>query len=459
MRFNKTRTNLQQKSGFSNGMKWYFCGEQVFVFNPLLTLHLIFYNVFLLLYTLAIRIAALWNGKAQRWVNGRKALWDELQVLQQRGPGKLVWMHCASLGEFEQGRPLIEAIRKNYPHTRILITFFSPSGYEIRKNYEGADWVFYLPMDSAKAAARFVDLVKPDLVLWVKYEYWYYFLVTLKKRQIPTLLISGIFRHNQPFFKWYGRLHRYMLESFHHLFIQSEASQELLASIGFTANVSISGDTRFDRVATIAENAAPIPIAETFCGHHPVIVAGSTWLEDEEELDHYANTHTDIRFIIAPHEISEERLREVEKLFKHSVRYSELQAEGGAAADHAEANVLIIDNIGMLSRLYRYATIAYIGGGFGEDGVHNVLEAAVYGKPVVFGPEYAKYAEAVSLVELGAAFSVPYALELEQVFNRLLQDTAHYEQCCKASAGYVNENRGATEKIMQYIREKRFLDN
>jgi 3-deoxy-D-manno-octulosonic-acid transferase len=426
-------------------------------------LHLIFYNVFLLLYTLAIRIAAGWNVKAQRWVNGRKELWSQLEVLQQRGPGKLVWMHCASLGEFEQGRPLIEAIRRHYPNTRILITFFSPSGYEIRKNYEGADWVFYLPMDSPKAAPRFIDMVKPDLVLWVKYEYWYYFLVTLKKRQIPTLLVSGIFRHNQPFFKWYGRLHRYMLESFHHMFVQSERSKELLASIGFTANITVSGDTRFDRVATIAANAAPIPIAEAFCGQHPVIVAGSTWLEDEEELDHYANTHPEIRFIIAPHEISEERLREVESLFRRSVRYSTLrdgsyqQSRGNDVSDDAPPNVLIIDNIGMLSTLYRYATITYVGGGFGEDGVHNVLEAAVYGKPVVFGPEYSKYAEAVDLVKLGAAFSVPYALELEQVFNRLLQDAAHYQQCCEAAANYVRENCGATATIMQYIREKNLL--
>jgi 3-deoxy-D-manno-octulosonic-acid transferase len=293
--------------------------------------------------------------------------------------------------------------------------------------------------------------VQPTLVLWVKYEYWYYFLTELKRRNIPTLLISGIFRKDQPFFKWYGRLHRYMLESFTHFFVQTPASVELLKSIGFTNNITVSGDTRFDRVISIAEAFTPIPEIEKFCGSHTVIVAGSTWIEDEEELDHYANTHPEMRFIIAPHEVHEEHIREIEKLFKHSVRYSALQNI------KPDTNVLIIDNVGMLARLYRYATITYVGGGFGEDGVHNVLEAAVYGKPVIFGPEYEKYVEAIELVEAGGAFSIENALELEKQLNDLLKDRKLYEGSCAAARNYVYAKKGATTDILHYIQENRLL--
>ncbi len=450
-------------------------------------MHLFFYNIFLLLYNAGIRIAALWNTKAKLRLAGARAaisgvgcwMLGALPIGQSSGFGvsgvgtgqedfgsenptpdtrnpepDVVWMHCASLGEFEQGRPLLEKIRKRYPHARILLTFFSPSGYEIRKNYDGADHVAYLPMDSKKAARSFIDIVKPSLVLWVKYEYWYYFLVELKKRGIPALLVSGIFRPDQPFFKWYGRLHRYMLESFSHFFVQTDDSRSLLQKLGYAANVSISGDTRFDRVIAIAEEHTPLPVIENFCGHHPVMVAGSTWIDDEEELDHYANTHPEIRFIIAPHEIHEDHIKEIEKLFHHSVRYSQLKESGVMKQD---TNVLIIDNIGMLSKLYRFATITYVGGGFGEDGVHNVLEAAVYGKPVVFGPEYDKYVEAEGLVEAGGAFPVENALELEQRLNSLLQDETQYRSACEAARKFVYEKKGATEKILSYIQEKRLL--
>lgn len=428
---------------------------------------IILYHIFLWLYRTGIRVIAPWNPKARRWLEGRKGIFDQVaremagETAAEDRP--LVWMHCASLGEFEQGRPVLENLRQKTPGARLLITFFSPSGYETRKNYAGADHIFYLPLDSRRNARRFIELVNPQLVLWVKYDYWYYYLQELKKRRIPILLISGVFRPDQPFFKWYGRLHRYMLESFTHLFVQTEASKRLLGKLGLSENASVSGDTRFDSVIGIAASQEPLPLIEAFCGNQPVIVAGSTWEEDEEELDHYANTHPEIRFIIAPHEIEEERLKEVEGLFRYRVRYS-VWAAGDAASDkrpaaggQRPANVLIIDNIGLLSRLYKYATIAYVGGGFGDDGVHNVLEAAVYGKPVVMGPVIEKYVEAVELADCGGALVIDSALEAESVFNRLLANAEEYQLICKASREYVQSKKGATEKIIGYIEDKRLL--
>jgi 3-deoxy-D-manno-octulosonic-acid transferase len=379
------------------------------------------------------------------------------------GPGPVIWMHCASLGEFEQGRPVLEALRRQSPECRIVLSFFSPSGYTTRKDYKGADHIFYLPLDSPGNARTFIDLIAPDIVLWVKYDYWYYFLAELKKRSIPTLLISGVFREDQPFFKWYGRLHRYMLECFTHLFVQTDASRLLLRRLRLSENVSVSGDTRFDRVIEIAEGGErdALPFIEAFCDGRRVIVAGSTWEEDEEELDHFANTHPDLRFIVAPHEISEERLQEVEGLFRHSIRYSVVVRGGGLPAPVRGSwpgpNVLIIDNIGMLSRLYRYATISYVGGGFGDDGVHNVLEAAVYGNPVVFGPVIEKYIEAVELTECGGGLIIDSALEAEKVFNRLLQNPEELLETGEASGRYVHSKKGATLKIVNYIYENRLL--
>ena len=425
---------------------------------------IIFYHLFLLLYRTGIRLISPWNRKAKLWLEGRRGLFERMRAELPTAagkPGPVIWMHCASLGEFEQGRPVLESLRRQSPDCRIVLSFFSPSGYATRKDYKGADYIFYLPLDSSRNARLFVDLVKPDIVLWVKYDYWHYFLAELKKRGIPTLLISGIFREDQPFFKWYGRLHRFMLECFTHLFVQTDGSRLLLRRLRLTENVSVSGDTRFDRVIEIAEGGESLPLVEGFCAGRPVIVAGSTWEEDEEELDHFANTHPDLRFIVAPHEISEARLQEVEGLFRHSVRYSVLVREGGVPpvgpGPWPGPNVLIIDNIGMLSRLYRYATITYVGGGFGDDGVHNVLEAAVYGKPVVFGPVIEKYIEAVELTECGGGLIIDSALEAEKVFNRLLQNAEELKETGEASGRYVQSRRGATEKIVRYIAENRLL--
>ncbi len=370
-------------------------------------------------------------------------------------------MHCASLGEFEQGRPVIEFLRRVDPDITILITFFSPSGYKIRKDYRGADYVFYLPADSSRHARRFLDLVKPTLVLWIKYDYWFYYLTALQKRNIPVLLISPLFREDQPFFKWYGNLHRLMLDSFRAFFVQTDSSKKLLGILGISQNVIVSGDTRFDRVIDIAENFEPIPGILEFCGTGPVIVAGSTWEEDEEELDHYANAHPEIKFIIAPHEIEEDDLRDTEALFHHSIRYSELEKRnaGNPLSSPSEKmpHVLIIDNIGMLSSLYQYATICYVGGGFGDDGVHNVLEAAVYGKPVVTGPVIEKYIEVVELAEAGGVIIIDNALEVESVFDRLFRYEEEYAFHSKAARDYVYARRGATAEIVNYIQENRLL--
>jgi 3-deoxy-D-manno-octulosonic-acid transferase len=423
---------------------------------------LIFYKLFTLLYSFGIRLIAPWNPKAKKWIDGRKDVFNKLQQALANNTKPVVWMHCASLGEFEQGRPVLEKIRSQYPEASILLTFFSPSGYEVRKDYNGADWIFYLPMDNRANAQKLMAIVKPQLVLWVKYEYWYYYLTEIKKQAIPLLLISGIYRTSQPFFKWYGNMHRKMLGCFTHLFVQNKASQELLGKINIQSNVTVGGDTRFDRVIEIVENFKPIDAIAHFCYNHKVIVAGSTWDEDEKEMHHYANTHPEIRFVIAPHEIDEDHLQSIEKLFKNTIRFSELKKsiDAGIIADsQISNNVLIIDNIGTLSKLYHYATVTFIGGGFGEDGVHNVLEAAVYGKPVVYGPVYDKYIEAVELEDCGGGITVGSALELEATFNELLNDDSALESAAFAAKNYVYTHKGATNKVMDYVQEKRLLTN
>lgn len=421
------------------------------------------YNTFLILYSIGISIASVWNPKAKKWVNGRKDIFaqinSKLHPGRYRGQNsKTVWMHCASLGEFEQGRPLLKALKKNDPELNIVLTFFSPSGYEVIKDDEGADYIFYLPMDSPVNARNFLDVIRPSLVLWVKYEYWFYYLAELKRRRIPTILVSGIFRESHPFFKWYGAIWRKMLGSFTHFFVQNEESKELLARLNFKTNVSINGDTRFDRVLEIADNFIPVPCIDEFCGNSLVIVAGSTWEEDEIELLHFVKMHHEIKFIIAPHEIDDENLDDVKKEFTNSIFYSDwLDSHFHITEQTSKANVLIIDNIGMLSRLYQYATIAYVGGGFGEDGVHNVLEAAVYGKPVVFGPVYEKFDEAIGLVNADGGLSINGPIGLEEILNKLLNDEAERKRKGEAAKNYVYTNAGASKKIIQFIQEKRLL--
>lgn len=398
---------------------------------------------------MGIRVAALWNGKAKLWIKGRKNFPETSYTTKQ----KTIWMHCASLGEFEQGRPLLENLKITYPHYKIVLTFFSPSGYEIQKNYNGADDVFYLPLDSLANAKRLIDQINPTLVLWIKYEFWFYYLKEIKWRNIPLLLISGAFRDRQPFFKWFGKFWKEMLNCFTFFFLQNTSSKILLENIGFK-NTSVSGDTRFDRVITIAENFNDVELIKDFCGNNKVIVAGSTWEDDEAELVHYVKTHPEIKFIIAPHEIDNENLADVKKAFAGAIFYSEINGNRQQAT-----NCLIIDNIGMLSRLYKYADITYVGGGFGDDGLHNILEAAVYGKPVIFGPEFEKNFEAQELIDCGGAITISNALALEKVLNELLTDEATLQKRSDAAKNYVYSNAGATEKILEFIQENRLLTN
>ncbi len=417
---------------------------------------LFLYNIFLVFYKIGVRVASLKSKKAKLWLAGRIDVFTKLEKWRTQLPEnqKIIWIHCASLGEFEQGRPLIENLKKNRADHKVVLTFFSPSGYEVRKGYNQVDVVFYLPLDGRINAQKFIVTLKPTLVFWVKYEYWFYYLTELKKNNIPVILISAVFRKSQPFFKWYGKLWIQILYSFNKIFVQNSQSVSLLQTIGFAQNTVLTGDTRFDRVIDIAENSDPLPDKLlNFVKNSKVIIAGSTWEEDEEELVHYINTNKEIKFIIAPHEIDEERIEDVKKLFKNSILFSQLKD------DHTDAHVIIIDNIGMLASLYQLADVAYIGGGFNDSGIHNILEAAVFGKPVIFGPVYGKFSEATHLVENGGAFSIANALELEKLLNTLIKDEDFLAKTGAICRNFVYENGGATNKILKYIYEKRLLTN
>jgi 3-deoxy-D-manno-octulosonic-acid transferase len=387
-------------------------------------------------------------------LQGRKNILEKIQadIEGHSKTSKYIWVHCSSLGEFEQGRPIIERIKSQNKSHRIFLSFFSPSGYEVKKNYPGVDHVSYLPMDSKKNAAKFLDLINPHLVIFIKYDYWYYYLDEIKSKKINCLLISAVFRQDQAFFKWYGSLQRKMLRCFSQIFVQNEESKTLLETIS-VGNCIVSGDTRFDTVVEIAENFRGVPLIEEFIAKRKCIVAGSTWKDDDEclqkLLDQLAGDN--IKLIIAPHEIHKKRLDELQKLFPASLKFSEL------AAYRDQTQILIIDNIGILSRLYKYAYITYVGGGFTKDGVHNVLEAAVYAKPVVFGKNYKKYAEAIQLVDCEGAKAFSNQDGLFQIIYTLLNDADDYRQKCEASEKYVWQNKGATQKIMNYMEEKRLL--
>ena len=413
-----------------------------------------FYNIFLFLYRASIGIALLWNDKAKLWTDGRKDIFDRLQSELGAQNSKLIWFHCSSLGEFEQGRPVLEKLKSKSPNSKFLLTFFSPSGYEVRKDYKGADWVFYLPLDSKTSAKTFFDIVNPSLVVFVKYDYWYYYLTECKKRSIPLLMVSAIFRKDQHFFKWYGNLHRKMLNCFTHFFVQDKESLQLLQSIHIN-NAVVAGDTRFDRVSEIAENFKPIEEIEKFCGSSQVLVAGSTWPGDENLIKDATTNFSNLKIIIAPHEIHKEHIDQLKTIFPGAVLHSQLMANG---SQPITSNCLIIDNIGMLSRLYHYGTITYVGGGF-NNGIHNTLEAAVYGKPVLFGPNYKKFKEAIGLIEAGGGICINSGSELSTILQKLIGNKNELESCNKNSNDFVKQNKGATEKILHYIEANRLLTN
>ncbi len=404
---------------------------------------------------------SLFNEKASRWVNGRNNIFEKLGAAISKDD-KVVWMHCASLGEFEQGRPVLEKLKTDYPNYKFLITFFSPSGYEVQKNYKEADWVFYLPIDGAANARRFLEIVHPSLVIFVKYEFWYYYLNKIKNQKIPLVLISAVFSREMSAFKWMRPFQLKMLSRFEHIFLQNEGSAILLDQMNLVKNYSIAGDTRFDRVLEIAENFQPIEAIEKFCAGKKVFVAGSTWIEDESVICKIADTliNNDIKLIIAPHEINETHLTGIKKLFPDSILYSEFLKDSSSAERQRSATItcLIIDNYGMLSKLYHYAYFCFVGGGFTSNGVHNVTEAAVFGKPVISGPYISKYLEAVELVNKKGGFVVKNADELKKLIEDFIRNENDcYTQSSIASYNYIKENAGAVNKIINYIQVNRLL--
>lgn len=401
----------------------------------------VLYQILLFFYVLLIRIAARFGTvKAQLWLNGRKQWKEQLTDLP---PGrKKIWVHCASLGEFEQARPVIEAMKEQFPDRYLVLTFFSPSGYEIRKNYAGADKVMYLPMDAPKAAKDFIQALNPTQVIFTKYEYWYFYFMELKRKGIPLYVISAIFRREQAFFRWYGALHRKMLACVTRFFVQNEASVELIKTLGFQ-QVSIAGDTRFDRVWQNRAQAKELPFFEAFADGFRVVVAGSTWPKDEALLASWiASAPSNYKLILAPHEIDEAHLKHIRDLFGTEALFF------SAGIDFSKARILIVDTIGLLSSIYRYGSIAYIGGGF-DKGIHNTLEAAVFGMPVVFGPRFEKFKEAKELIDRKAAFSIQGAKDWENVLFCL--QNGGLEQAQRSAEKYVLEQRGATEYIVKAI--------
>lgn len=390
-------------------------------------------------------------------------------------------MHCSSAGEFEQGKPLIQSFRERYPTHKVLVSFFSPSGYAVGEKYTGADYVTYLPLDTPNNAKRFVRAVNPEIVLFIKYEFWHHHLRAVAHRHVPILLVGAVFRPEQVFFKPYGEFFTSLLFLFRQIFVQDRPSAGLLERKGLP-HVSVAGDPRFDRVWQIAREANEVPHIKEFIGDHPVVVAGSTWGEDDKLIAGYAASHPNLKLIVAPHETNKKNLAQLQRLFPNYYRYSFLQQASqsspllnrshsgqddfeGSEADvkppsaMQNAQVLVIDSVGLLSRLYQYASVAYVGGGFTKDGIHNVLEAAVWGKPVVFGPNYKKYREASDLVAANGSFSVSNAAALQEVMDRLLTNAAERQQSGTAAAAYVQSATGATENVMAWIQEKRLLTN
>jgi 3-deoxy-D-manno-octulosonic-acid transferase len=407
------------------------------------------YTLIIYIYTGLINIVSLFNHKALLWVGGRRKWAAKLKENFATGE-ETIWFHCASLGEFEQGRPVIEMIKDKAPDIKIVLTFFSPSGYEIRKNYKYADYICYLPADTPRNASEFISILKPSLAIFVKYEFWNNYISELNKTKIPFYLVSGIFRPDQHFFKWYGGFFRQILKKFTHIFVQDERSCDLLRNIGIQ-NVTIAGDTRFDRVSQIASAAQELPVIEKFRGSEKLFLAGSSWRPDEEIIAGFVNSDPGkMKWIIAPHEIGKTNIDRLEKLFKTNVvRYSEFKEES------SDARVLIIDNIGILSSAYRYAYIAAVGGGFGK-GIHNILEPVCWGTPVLFGPNHKGFREAVDLISRGGAFCYRNSDEFIGIVNCWLADTELYKSSSSTVSGYIRENTGATEKIAGILLKERY---
>jgi 3-deoxy-D-manno-octulosonic-acid transferase len=382
------------------------------------------------------------------WLEGRKSVFTILKEQIPADGKQVIWMHCASLGEFEQGRPLLEKIRSEYKNSFLLLTFFSPSGFEVQKKYKGADLVTYLPMDGRKNAGKFLEIVSPSLAIFVKYESWFYYLKTLQERAIPTILIAAIFKAEQNYFGIFGGFLRQMLNYYSHIFVQDSPSLELIQNHQIRSASSVSGDTRFDRVQEIASVPFQNNIIDSFCKNSQVIVAGSSWKEDEDMLSGYLKDHPEIKAIIAPHETDTKSIARLQSVFPNSILLSEANEKLAPSV-----NVLVINTMGMLSRLYRWSSVSYIGGGFNKSGIHNILEAAVYGKITVFGPKYHRSGEAEALVALGGAYTYSNYTELDSVLDNLLKNPAERQKGESTALNYVRSNLGATNIILDYIRK------
>ena len=404
------------------------------------------YQVGINAYSLILHGLAPFHAKAKKMIAGRRHLFAELESKLAPNKQPIIWFHCASLGEFEQGRPVLEKITADYPGYKIVLTFFSSSGYEVRKNYQGADFIFYLPLDSAANARQFLDLVKPTMAIFVKYEFWYYYLSELKQRHLPAFSVSAIFRPEQLFFKSYGSFYRNLLHCFTHIFTQNKTSADLLGSAGIN-HVTVAGDTRFDRVLQTAAAVKNIPVVEAFKQDKLIFVIGSSWPQDMEVLLPFIQKWADqVKFIIAPHEIHEKEITSLaEKLSGRALRFSQ-----AAQQNPENFSVLLIDNIGMLGSLYAYGDYAYIGGAFGK-GLHNTLEAAVFGLPLFFGPTYHKFQEAIDLVSAGVAFPITTTAELDAAFSRIFADASLYGTITTQAKNYVKHQAGATDIILNHL--------
>lgn len=405
-------------------------------------IYLLIYRLVIGLYTLGIRVASLFKPKAKLFIAGRRDLFTRLRQQLEAEQRPRIWVHCASLGEFEQGRPVIEQLRQHYPQYAIVLTFFSPSGYEVRKNYDGADHIFYLPVDTGRNAARFLNIVKPSLCLFIKYELWYGYLSGIAERKIPAILVSAIFNERQGFFKWYGGLQRKMLTCFSHIFVQDTRSKDLLQGLGIT-NISVSGDTRFDRVIKAAAQQATLPQAAAFKQDHRILIAGSTWAADEVLL-HKAlpQLPPDWKLILVPHEVDAGHINEIEKLYGDTlIKWSTWDGRPTIK------RVLLVDKVGFLLQLYAYGDAALIGGGFGSAGVHNVLEPAVYGMPCFYGPIYQQFREAIDLIAKGGAAEVRSAEELAAFIR-----SSSLPAMGNAAKEYVYAMSGATDVVMEGVK-------
>jgi 3-deoxy-D-manno-octulosonic-acid transferase len=403
------------------------------------------YNLLVIIASALLKLVALFSPKIKLFVDGRKHVF--LALKQKIQPGdKTIWFHSASLGEYEQGLPVMEKIREQYPNHKIVLTFFSPSGYEIRKNTKAADVVVYLPMDTAANARKFMKLVHPEMAFFIKYEYWPNYLKELKKASVPTYLISGIFRKGQVFFKGYGGFYRQALKTFTHFFVQDANSKELLQSIGHH-NVTVSGDTRFDRVSEILQRDNSLPFIEEFIDGKTTIVFGSSWPKDETMFTDFINSAPNTKFIIAPHTIGADHIQQIKKsIQRNTVLFSEKEGK-----NLAEYDVFIIDTIGILGKIYSYADIAYVGGGFGTSGLHNILEPAAFGIPVVIGPNHSKFPEAAAIIHFGGCLEAKDKASLEDIFSELVHNDDYRRETGFKAGTFINMNRGAVDVIMKNI--------